>query len=57
MPISSFKAQHQDLKIPSSYVREEATPRQQELPEKPRLFRTPIATKKPSNYSRIFWAY
>jgi hypothetical protein len=54
MPTSSFKAWHQDLKIPSSYAREEATPSQQELPEKPRLFKTSIASWNPSNFRRIF---
>jgi hypothetical protein len=44
MPISSFNAQLQDLKIPSSYAREEANPSQQELPEKPQLFKTSIAS-------------
>jgi hypothetical protein len=45
------------MKVPSSYMKEATTPSQQELPEQPRLFRNPIATEKPSNYGRIFWAY
>jgi hypothetical protein len=45
------------LKIPSGYAKEAMIPSQQELPKKPRLFRTPIVTEKPSNYCRIFLAY
>jgi hypothetical protein len=35
-------------------MKEEATPSQQELPEKPRLFKTSFASRKPSNSRRIF---
>jgi hypothetical protein len=44
----------QRLKIQSSDTKEEATPSQQELPEKPWLFRTSFACWKPSNSCRIF---
>jgi hypothetical protein len=48
-PTSSFKAQHQELKTPSSYTKEATTPSQQKLPEKPRPFKTSIARWKPSD--------
>jgi hypothetical protein len=53
-PTSSFKAWPQDFKIPSSYMKEAMTPSQQKLPEKPRLFRTSIASWEPSDSRRIF---
>jgi hypothetical protein len=53
-PTSSFKARHEDLKIPSSYTKEEMTPSQQKLPEKPWLFRTSISSWEPSDSHRIF---
>jgi hypothetical protein len=52
-PISSFKAHHEDLKIPSSYTKEEMTPSQQKLPEKPRLLKTSIASEELSDSHRI----
>jgi hypothetical protein len=48
-PTSSFKMQHQELKTPLIYAKEATTSRQQKLPEKPRLFKTSIASWKPSN--------
>jgi hypothetical protein len=52
-PISSFKARHEDLKIPSSYTKEETTPSQQKLPAKPQLLKTSIASEELSNSHRI----
>jgi hypothetical protein len=42
------------LKMTSIYMKEATTPSQQKLSEKPRLFKTSIATWKPSNPRRIF---
>jgi hypothetical protein len=43
-PTSSLKARQKDFKIPSSYTKEERLQAYKRLPEKPRLFRTSIAS-------------